>query len=288
MAIFGKKRKKRKARRRKLLKVFVCIVLIIMAIKYSPLLYSNISSNFCISKNSDSAPVFVAHRGLSGMYPQNTTVAFEKAVEYGFYGYEFDIHTTKDGEWVVIHNDTVDDMTDGEGEVASFTLEEITKLNIDNGNGIKDYPDLKVPTLKEALAVCENSDIVPGIEIKNCDVSKLSALKETLDELSLSERAIIISFEKEYLSEYRKLDSDIDMFYLAHQPTKEDIDWCFENGNTGINFNHNKFYKCIGALSYAKEKGIDLAAWTVDSTILCDVMVGLFDVEIITTNKILP
>ncbi len=284
--IFGR-RKRRKRKRTGFLKTVIVFMLVFLAVRYSPVFYSNISSDLCLTKGSENAPVFVAHRGLSGMYPQNTTVAFEKAEEYGFFGYEFDIHTTKDSQWVVIHDDTVDNMTNGEGNVEDFTFDEIRQLKIDGGNGIESYPDLKVPTLIESLEVCKTSDIVPVIEIKKCDTELLFTLKETLDELSLSKRAVIISFEKEYLEEYRKLDKEIKMFYLSSKPSKEDVDWCVENGNTGLNFNHHNFYKCLGALKYAKEKGLTLAAWTVDSTILCDIMV-LLGVEIITTNKILP
>ena len=283
--LFGR-RKRRKRRRTAFLKTVLVFMLVFLCVRYSPVLYSKISSDFCFTKNSESAPVFVAHRGLSGMFPQNTTVAFEKADEYGFFGYEFDIHTTKDGKWVVIHDDTVDKMTDGEGNVEDFTFEEIRKLKIDAGNGIENYPDLKVPTLEEALEFCKTSDIVPVIEIKKCNTALLPALKVTLDEYSLSERAVIISFDKEYLEEYRKFDKDIKMLYLSHQPSKEDIDWCVAN-NVGINYNHHNFYKCLGVLKYAREKGITIGAWTVDSTILCDIAV-LLGAEIITTNKILP
>lgn len=282
---FGR-RKRRKKRRTAFLKTVIVFMLVFLCVRYSPNAYSNISSDYCLTKNSESAPVFVAHRGLSGMFPQNTTVAFQKADEYGFYGYEFDIHTTKDGEWVVIHDDTVDAMTNGEGNVADFSFEEIRALKIDAGNGIENYPDLKVPTLKEALAICKTSDIVPVIEIKKCDITLLPELKEMLDELSLSERAVIISFDKGYLEEYRKIDGDIKMLYLSSKPSKEDIDWCVAN-SAGINYNHHNFYKCLGALKYAREKGITIGAWTVDSTILCDIAV-LLGAEIITTNKILP
>ena len=76
------------------------------------------------------------------------------------------------------------------------------------------------------------------------------------------------------------------MLYLANEPTKEDIDWCVEN-SFGINYNHLCLHKCFGAIRYAKEKGITIAAWTVDNNFFADIMV-LFGAEYITTNKILP
>ena len=203
-----------------------------------------LSSSFMISMHTASAPKLIAHRGLSSLYPQNTLPAFEGAAEYGFEAYELDIHTTKDGEWVVIHNDTVDDMTDGTGKVADYTMEELKAMKIDNGNGIKNHPDLHMPTLRESLDICKETGITPVIEIKNCDTALLPDLKAILDEYGLSDTAAIISFTKEYLELYREIDKDIEILYLSHVPTKEDIDWCVEL-DFGINFNHKCFYKCL-------------------------------------------
>ena len=70
-----------------------------------------------------------AHRGFSGRYPQNTMLAFQKALESGCDGIELDVQLTKDGEVVIIHDERVDRTTDGTGWVRDFTLEELKKLN---------------------------------------------------------------------------------------------------------------------------------------------------------------
>ena len=275
---------------RKLISAVITIALLFTIVVILPLYIETVSSNFAISMHTDSAPKLVAHRGLSSLYPENTLPAFYGAAKYGFDAFEFDIHTTKDGEWIVIHDDDVDHMTDGTGKVNSFTLEEILNLNIDNGNGIEEQEmkslRLTIPTLEQTLDVCKEWNIPPVIELKDCDVQYLPALKETLDEYKLSDKAVIISFSKEYIEEYRKLDSDISMFYLANEPTKEDIDWCIEQ-NFGINFNMWLLYKSFGAIRYARQNSVPIAAWTVDNTIFADIMV-LFGAEYITTNKILP
>ena len=264
----------------------VMLILIVVGIIYAGDLFGTLPSGLMLGMHGDSAPTLVAHRGLSSIYPQNTIPAFEGAAEYGFTYYELDVHTTKDGEWVVIHDDTVDDMTNGEGEVEAFTLEEIRKLKIDNGNGIEKYENLVVPTLRESLDVCKATGILPVIELKKCDVQYLPALIAMLEEYGISDGAKIISFNEGYIEEYRRLDSEIDILYLANDPSVEDIDWCIEN-NFGINFNCWNLYKCIDAVRYARKNGVKIAAWTVDNTIFADVMV-LFGAEYITTNKILP
>lgn len=275
---------------RKLISAVITIALLFSVVVILPMFVETVSSNFVISMHTDSAPKLVAHRGLSSLYPENTLPAFYGAAKYGFDAFELDVHTTKDGEWIVIHDDDVDHMTDGTGEVNSFTLKEILNLNIDNGNGIEEQGmkslKLTIPTLEQTLDVCKEWNIPPVIELKDCDVQYLPSLKEKIDEYELSDKAVIISFTEEYIEEYRKLDSEIEIHYLANEPTKEDIDWCIEN-NFGINFNCWLLYKSFSAITYAKNKGVTIAAWTVDVPIIADVMV-LFGAEYITTNKLLP
>lgn len=280
------KKKRKSVIKRLLTVIIIALVLIIVPCKA----VTTVSDGLSVSAHTSSKPLLVAHRGFSSVRPENTHGAFLAAAEAGFDGYEFDLHTTKDGEWVVIHDDTVDKMTDGTGNVEDFTLEEILKLTIDAGKGKEHLENLverpTVPTLDEALYYAEEYDIIPVIEIKKCDAKYLPDLKEYLDERKLSEKAVIISFNKEYMEAYRALDSEIEMLYLSHNPSKEDIDWCEEN-NFGINYNHKKLYKCVSAILYAKEKGVKIASWTVDNTLYKDIMV-LFGADVITTNKIKP
>ena len=71
----------------------------------------------------------IAHRGFSGAAPENTLAAFEKAIEVGADMFELDVLLSRDGRVVVIHDDTLERTTDGEGEVAAFTLGELKKLD---------------------------------------------------------------------------------------------------------------------------------------------------------------
>ncbi len=280
-------KKKSKSVIRKILTVIIiALILIIVPWKVMP----TVSDGLSLSAHSSQKPLLVAHRGFSSVRPENTHSAFHAAVDAGFDGYEFDLHTTKDGEWVVIHDDTVDKMTDGTGNVEDFTLEEIFKLTIDAGNGIKHLENLverpTLPTLDEALYYAEEYDIIPVIELKKCDVKYLPDLKKYLDEKELSDKAVIISFNREYMEAYRALDKDAEMMYLSKNPSKEDIDWCKAN-NFGINYNHKKLWKCFSSINYAKNQGVKIAVWTVDNPVYKDIMV-LFGAEIITTNKIKP
>lgn len=275
---------------KKKLIIFFTVILIaalaVAGIMVPHMFIPEISDSLSISSHTSHQPLMIAHRGLSGIAPQNSIPAVKKAIEYGYDGCEFDIHTTKDGKWVVIHNDTVDSMTDGEGKVADFTLEQIRKLRLDSGNAIEQYENLQVPTLEEVLEIIAESEITPVIEIKNCDTEYLPDVKKLLEKYKLTERAEIISFEREYLEQYRKLDSSAQMMLLTSVITEDDVNWCVENGVDTVNFDYFNLIKCIKGFSLAKQKGLRLAAWTVDNTVYKDVMV-LFGVQGITTNKLI-
>ncbi|MBQ8029201.1 MAG: hypothetical protein IJ262_07320 [Clostridia bacterium] len=275
-------------KRIKLLIVAVIIAAVVSsAIIVPQYLSETVKSDISFSARTNNEPLYVAHRGLSSLCPQNTLPAFEAAAEYGFYGYELDVHTTADGKWVVIHNDTVDSMTNGEGEVEKFTFDEIRKLKIDSGNGIENHRNLQIPTLEESLEICKRSNIIPFIEIKKCDVKYMQGFIEILNKFGIREKCVVISFNFDYLLEVQKYSPETELMYLISKPTMEAVDRCAENGKIGFDFNYKKAYMRPGVIKYAKEKGLKLGAWTVDNTIDCDLM-RAFGVEIITTNRILP
>ena len=94
--------------------------------------------------------VNIAHRGASGNYPENTLLAFEKALEIGVDEIELDLRLTGDGHLVVMHDETVDRTTDGTGRVARLTLSEIRTLDAGSVFGEK-FRGERVPTWEEVL-----------------------------------------------------------------------------------------------------------------------------------------
>lgn len=108
-----------------------------------------------------------AHRGCSQHYPENTMTAFEKAVSInGLTGIELDIQLTRDGKLVVCHDEKVDRTTDGIGDVRSFSLQELKKLQIDVGNGQIE----RIPTMEEVFDLLGDflkKGLLLNIELKN-------------------------------------------------------------------------------------------------------------------------
>lgn len=111
--------------------------------------------------------IFVAaHRGLRATYPENTMEAFKAALEVGVDQLETDVRCSKDGELVLIHDATVNRTTNGEGEVASMTLDQLKSLDAGGFKG-EQFIGCKIPTLKEFMElVKDHSTITLDIELK--------------------------------------------------------------------------------------------------------------------------
>lgn len=111
--------------------------------------------------------IMAAHRGDKKNCPENTLPAYQRAIELGSDAIECDLHQTKDGYVVMMHDHDVDRTTDGTGRVCDLTLEEIRKLDA----GIKfgePFKGTKVPTFDEFLdLVTPHDDLLLNLEIKD-------------------------------------------------------------------------------------------------------------------------
>ena len=105
-----------------------------------------------------------AHRGASGYAPENTLQAFSLAQEQGADGIELDVQLTKDGEVVVIHDETIDRTSTGKGYVRDYTLEELKKFSFHNH--MEKYKGVKIPTLREVLELVKPGKMEVNIELK--------------------------------------------------------------------------------------------------------------------------
>ena len=104
-------------------------------------------------------PWIIAHRGASGHAPENTMVAFRRAVELGARFIETDLHMTRDARFVAIHDSTVERTTNGRGAVRDLTSAQIAEL--DAGKWFdRTFMGERVPTLEQVLAFGREADIV--------------------------------------------------------------------------------------------------------------------------------
>lgn len=133
-------------------------------------------------------PLIVAHRGLLQHAPENTLANFRACLELRL-GFEFDVRRTKDGHLVCVHDDTVNRTTNGTGNVADFTLEEV--LRLDAGSWFDSrFAGEKVPTIEEVLKLVADHhqhDVLIAVDLKaegvEQDVVRLAERHKVLDRL---------------------------------------------------------------------------------------------------------
>ena len=161
----------------------------------------------------------IAHRGLSGFYPENTMLAFKKCLNLNIYGIELDVQKTKDNHLVVIHDEKVDRTFNGSGYVKDMTLKELQSLN----SRFKNYEnnkDCKIPTLKEVLILFKPTDFIINIELKNNKIKYKNLEEDVVNlvkELKMERRVIISSFRMRSLNIINTLCPKIARSYLISE-----------------------------------------------------------------------
>lgn len=234
---------------------------------------------------SESDPVHLtAHRGVWALAPENSLPAYEESVKNGYYTAECDIHLTKDNEWVLIHNDTVDARFCQFGEVKDYTLEEIRTFSYMGGANFWKYEDLKIPTLDEYLDVFVGTKTRPQIEIKADNYDLLYTVVDAVKAKGLQDSAIIISFDYKQLEVIHKYDPSIELWYLIDTITPENIAAAQALGDNvwlSPSFEANNQQ----SIQLALDAGIGVSFWTVntieDAKMLYDMGVRYIETDIL-------
>jgi glycerophosphoryl diester phosphodiesterase len=224
----------------------------------------------------------IAHRGASGIAPENTLAAFKKAIEIGIDAVELDLHGTADGEIVVIHDASLDRTTNMRGLIKQTTLETIKQA--DAGAWFNpEFEGEKVPTLAEALA-CITDNAIALLEIKDDTIAE--AVVQKIREMDLLELTVIISFHTAVLQTVRTLEPRIPTGWLIgnNNGHTHPIQLCQQLGTLGsslLNVNHQLITE---EFAYEiRRRGIALWSWTVDDIDLMRQMQA-FGVQGITSN----
>ena len=197
------------------------------------------------------------------------------------WGVECDIHTLKDGNIIVFHDDDVERMTNGSGKISNMNLLEIKSLNIDNGNNINKYKELKIPTLDEYLRCCKRNNLIPVIEFKNININSVKCIIDKIKQEGLENNTIIISSDYKWVKYIRKYTYKIQFQYLA-DINLENINLIKQYGNYGIDVRCDKVTKELVKLAH--ENGAKVNVWNVNTNEEVDKLLR-FGVDMVTSNK---
>lgn len=227
----------------------------------------------------------IAHRGLSAIAPENTIAAFMKACEAGYYGVEYDVQLTSDGQWVVSHDNSLRRMTGENIKISDTELSELQKIAYNNGANIEKYDGIVIPTIQETLAVISNYDIVSVIEIKTSTDEKIDELMKILEDYEILDKVRIISFNEEPLKAVKKINPDIPTSYLTHKVDESVITLCQNDGIDAVSFNVSNCDE--ESVKLITDAGLIPQCWTVDKMDVFEKFAG-YGVEYFTSNCLLP
>lgn len=205
------------------------------------------------------------HRGASGYAPENTLEAFRLAVSQGADGIELDVQLTKDGEAVVIHDETIDRVSNGRGYVRDFTLNSLKKLSFHNQ--MEEYRGVTIPTLREVLEMIRPAGVRVNIELKTGVFPYPGIEKKVLsivNECKMQDRIIYSSFNHYSIQNIKKIAPSADTAYLFGDIIYEAEEY---TRRTGVPAVHPSVHhlKMDGMLERFRNAGRIVRVWTVNS-----------------------
>ena len=205
-----------------------------------------------------------AHRGYSEKYPENTMLAFRKAAEVGAEGIEIDVHLTKDGELVVMHDENTVRTTSTNALIKDLTLAEFKALDaghVKNGEFEFEAP----PTLREVFELLAETGMECNIEIKSGVYEYPGIERKVLnliDEFGLRDKIVISSFNHYTVCRFKELAPDVKCGFLEES-------WLIHPGAYTRNRGVECFHPFFNMLNHEnvqdlRNNGIEINAWTIN------------------------
>lgn len=213
---------------------------------------------------SEAKPLVIGHRGAAGEAPENTLSSFKLALEQGCDAFELDVHLSKDGQLVVIHDTTVNRTTDGTGSIHDMTVEELKKL--DAGRWFHErFAGERLPLLEEVFDLAPQSLMI-NVEIKaGAHTGKLEpVLAELLKKKNRMDSVVVSSFDYECLHNLKEIAPEVkigllyDLWLGRHWKLPE-------ASGLEVYSLHPRFPRLRrGDVQKAIEHGLRVYAWTVN------------------------
>ncbi|MBX9394656.1 glycerophosphodiester phosphodiesterase [Streptomyces sp. TRM72054] len=192
----------------------------------------------------------IGHRGVMGVEPENTLRSFVAAQEAGLDAIELDLHLSKDGALVVMHDTDVDRTTDGSGPIAEKTLAELRALDAGRGE--------RIPVFEEVLDAVRSP---LQAEIK--DVRAARALAEVMRERDLAGRVEVSSFHQEAVAEIARLVPGVRTALIASRYGTDVVERAVEAGAATVCLNIRRL--TLEVVEHARGAGLRIIGWVVNT-----------------------
>ena len=166
-------------------------------------------------------PLLFAHRGFSGMYPENSPLAFRMAVEKtNADGIESDVHLSKDGQLVIFHDASVERTSNGTGFIRDLTYAQLLELDIGAWKS-PEFAGQHIWTLGQLLDFCREARMLLNLELKNYEVFYDGLEQRVIDEVcarGMQEQVFVSSFNHISMQRFKVLCPEIETGLLYDKP----------------------------------------------------------------------
>jgi glycerophosphoryl diester phosphodiesterase len=192
----------------------------------------------------------IGHRGVMGVEPENTLRSFVAADRAGLDVIELDLHLSKDGALVVMHDADVDRTTDGTGPIADKTLAELRALDAGRGE--------RIPTFDEVLDA-----VRAPLQAEIKDVAAARALADVMRRRDLAGRVEVLSFHDEAVAEIGRLVPGVRTALVASRYGTDVVDRAVAVGASAVVLNIRRL--TLEIVEHARKANLRIIGWVVNT-----------------------
>lgn len=208
----------------------------------------------------------IAHRGASMYAPENTLSSFKTAIDQDAHSIELDVRLTKDNIPVIIHDATINRVSNGKGFVHNLTLNELKTYDF-GAKFSSDFIDEQIPTLQEVCELVKDTSIELNIELKNGPIIpkdlELNVLK-IVNHYKLESRTLFSSFDHKCLYRLSKLNRNLNFALIFHINLINLFDYIDQIPFQLQSIHPNHFYVTEEIIEQAHQRQIKVNSYTVN------------------------
>ncbi len=213
----------------------------------------------------------VGHRGAAGVLPENTLQGFRYALDLGVDAVECDVHLSRDGHLILMHDEKVDRTTNGTGRLAEMDFAEIRALDAGGGQ--------TVPTLEELLELVRGRcELLCELKADAATAPAARAVKAS----GMGGQVLFISFSLPRLAEVKRHGAGLQVGALLSGPNARHLDRALELGVRHVGVHYRSL--TAATVERAKEAGVEIGAWTPNELGEMKAMIAL-GVDCLTTDR---
>jgi glycerophosphoryl diester phosphodiesterase len=205
----------------------------------------------------------IAHRGVSGLEVENTLPAFVAAGVKSYYGIETDVHVTKDGQFIVVHDDDLNRIANLDMSVENSDFAKLRAVKLKDTDKVTERGDLFLPSLQEYISVCRKYDKQAILELKNqMKEQEVWEIAKIIQEMGWFERTTFISFAADNLLYLRQKYPTASAQFLVCDATDEELQFMIDHRLDADICDYGVTKEKVDKLHKA---GLKVNVWTVDA-----------------------